>query len=156
MFFRELLETAQSVALAGRLNPTEVVVYEKVCREYSKTFHTELMKVYELPFEFVVTQIYADRLDNWSEEEQRDDFLDLYGSLADPDYDANKERAHREEMRKILEEEQLRLQEGRAIHPSLENKKAKEEKKLPPKEIPKSGGINMDLIKQLQNRETEG
>jgi hypothetical protein len=112
MFFRDLLETAQAVALSNRLNATEVSIYEKICREYSKTFHTELTKVYDLSFEFVVCQLYADRLDGWNEEENKDEFIDLFGSLSDPDYDANKEKALREENRKLIEEEEQILAEG--------------------------------------------
>jgi len=159
---KEIAETAQAIALSTKLSPTESSIYERMCREYSKLFFTELTKVHELPMEFVFNQIYANSFDKWDEEERLNDIFDVIGSLSNPDYDAQKERALREEMQRILEEENKRVEEKRAIHPALEKDKTKfvkqEEKpieNLIPKELPKSGGVNMALIRQLQNDETE-
>lgn len=162
MFLKEMAETAQSVALACKLYPTETSIYERVCREYSKLFYTELTKVYELNPEFVFTQVYANNFDSWDEEERLPDIYDLIGSLSNPDWDADKERTIREENEKIVEQEKQRIRKGKAVHESLEKDKMKfvkeEEKpieKTPPKELPKSGGINFELIKHLQNEERE-
>ena len=73
----------------------------------------------------------------------------------DKDYDIKRERAIREELRQIEEREKLRLERGEAVHPSLEKDKrviAKEE----PKPLPRSGGINMDLVNKLNNSDKEG
>jgi hypothetical protein len=155
--FRDVLQTAQAIALVNKLYPDDLAIYERACREYSKRFSTELCKVHELDFEFVARQLYSENLESWDLQEQMDDVLDLLGSLSDPDYDANKERALRDEDRRIIEEEQERLRNNESIHPSLDKGKEKfgEQAELPKNELPKSGGINMELIKQLQNEEQE-
>lgn len=149
MTFRDLLETTQAIALSNRLNPTEEAVYTRYCREFSKRFSMSLIEVYDLNPEFVLTELFSDYLSDWDTDERMEDFLDLHGSLSDQDYDAKKERDYREQMRRILEEERLRVKEKRPIHESMSPKQTQK------KEIPKSGGINMDLIKQLQNEEKE-
>lgn len=151
MSFRELLETSQAIALADKLHPTEVSIWHRYCREFSKKFNVSLVETLKLDPEFVFTQVYSDQLSDWEPEEQIDNIRDLLGSLSDPDYDASKERAYREEMQQILEEEKERLEEGRAIHESLEKKTFGEKPKEQNKELPKSGGINMNLINQLRD-----
>jgi len=159
MSFRELLETAQSIALSEKLHPTEVSIWYKYCREFSTRFHTSLIEVLTLDPEFVVHQVTSDQLSTWNTEERIDDVLDLIGNLSNPNYDQEKEKALREEMRQIVEEEKRRVEMGEAIHSSLDTSKKfgdKPKEDTGEKELPKSGGINMSLIKQLQNEEKEG
>jgi len=154
MFFKEIIETAQSVALANKLRPTEISIYEKICREYSKLFHTELTKVYDLSPEFVFTQLYSNQLESWDEEERLPEILEMIYSLSDPNYDASKEAAIKEETQRIIEEEERRIMEKKPIHSSLGKSQSKAIQEDPiPKELPKSGGINMALINQLKNEE---
>lgn len=157
MSFRDLIETSQALALADKLVPSELSVWERYCREFSINFNTPLLQVRELDPLFVMTQVNAQNLSEFDPEERLEDLLDMVGSLGDRDYDFKKERAIRDEMRKIEEAEALRIKEGRAIHSSLEKDKrviGKDQSK--PKEIPKSGGLNMDAIRRLNNQDSEG
>jgi len=160
MSFRELIETCQSIALADRLIPSDEANWHYFCREYSKTFHTPLHEVLKMQPEFICTTMFSESFAKLDLEEQMDDITDIIGSLSDPEYDIKRERAYREEMRKIVEEENLRLESGEAVHPSLEKDKAiiapPNESNEEFKEPPKSGGINMNLIRQLQNQDKEG
>ena len=153
------METSQAIALERRLLPSEQAVWAKICREFSKRFHTPLLEVHGMNPEFILTELYSDNLDEWDLEERLPDLEDIVGSLSDPDYDAAKERAFREETRKMVEEERERLKNNRPIHSSLEKDKHVFQKEQPqaepPKDFPKSGGLNMNLLKQLANDETE-
>jgi hypothetical protein len=153
MSFSEILELAQAQALSDRLHPTEISVYEKFCREYSKLFSTPLHEVLDMSMEHVLKNLFSDSLAQWSTEDDLDQFLDLVGSLQDPEYDAKKEKQRREEMRNIEEQEALRIKENRPIHESLVPKQPKAEV---PKQLPKSGGINMEALRHIQNEESEG
>jgi hypothetical protein len=155
MSFKDLIETSQAIALSDRLHPTELSVWRRYCRIYSKKFSEPLSQVLTLDPEMVITEIFADQFDELKldEQEHLDHILDIIGSLENPNYDLEKERAERESLRKLEEEEELRVKEGRAIHQSLEKDKlkfSKEESKLPT-----SGGLNMKYINQLQNEESE-
>jgi hypothetical protein len=157
MSFRLLLEAAQAQSLADKLAPTEVAIWESYCRSFSVRFSTPLLQVMAMDPFFVVQQVNSDQLSEFEPEERLDDLRDMLGHLSDPSYDAKREQAIREELRQLEEQEAERLREGREIHPSLKKDKrviAKEEPK--PKELPKSGGIRMDLINQLNNQDKEG
>ena len=157
MNFNELMESAQAIALESKLRPDELATWNLTCREFSKRFHTPLLEVHKLDPMFVMTELYSDQLADWDSEERIDDLTDLLGSLTDPEYDVKKERTFREEMRRIMEDEEERVKSGRAVHESLEPKSFGEKPKdEAPNKLPASGGINMDLIKQLQNEESEG
>jgi hypothetical protein len=158
MNFSDLVETSTAVALASKLYPDEAAIWLRYCRSYSKLFYTPLLQVMDLNPEFVITQVMSDQLAEWDVEERMEDLLDIIGGLKDPEYDAKRERAIRESDQKMEEEERQRLKEGKAVHKSLEKDKrviTKEKPAAPKKELPKSGGINMNLIKQLQNDEKE-
>ena len=148
MSFRDLIESSQATALANKLNPNEYEIWLRFCREYSKRFNTPLKQVMQEDPEWVITQIYSDNFSDWNVEEKLYDILDIIGSLSDPEYDVKVERAKREELEKIIQEERDRLARGESIHTSLNKNKKK-------KELPKSGGINLDLIKQLEKDEKE-
>jgi len=156
MSFSDLVEASTAVALASKLYPDETAIWLRYCRNYSKMFHTPLLQVMELNPEFVITQVMSDQLADWDIEERMDDLLDIIGGLRDPEFDAKRERALREADKKMEEEERQRIAEGKAIHKSLEKDKrviTKDQPSAPAKELPKSGGINMNLIRQLQNDE---
>ena len=162
MSFRDLLETAQALSLANRLYPDEAAIWHKYCRAYSKTFSEPLSKVLEMDPLTVFSAVFSDNLDEWDIEERLQETFDLIYSLQDPNYDAKKEAAIREEIRQIEERERIRLEKGEAIHPSLAKEKhiitkdQSPKKETPPKELPKSGGIRMDLINKLNNSDNEG
>jgi hypothetical protein len=158
MSFRDLLDSASAQALADHLSPTETSVFEKYCREYSSRFHTPLLDVMALDPYFVARMVNSDNLSEFNASERMEDLFDMLGSLGDENYDAKKEKAIRDEMAQIEERERLRLERGEAIHPSLEKDKRVIVKDQPPKpkELPKSGGINMGLVNQLMNSDKEG
>jgi hypothetical protein len=158
MSFRDLVDTASASALADHLYPTETSVWNRYCREYSTRFHTPLTEVFALDPYLVLYQVNADNLSDFNAEERVDELRDILGSISDPNYDAKKEQAIREEMRQIEEREKLRLERGEAVHSSLEKDKrvfVKEELSNS-KPLPKSGGLNLGLINKLNNQDTEG
>ena len=154
MSFRDIVDFCQLSALSAKLQPDEVDYWHYYCREYSKRFHEPLSKVKEMNPELVLSEVFADQLSDWDVEERFEDILDLVGSLSDPEYDMKKERAFREETRKMVEEDRQRIKEGRAVHSSLEKDKRVIVKEAP-RELPKSGGLNMGLINQLNQANKE-
>lgn len=157
MSFKEVIETSQAVAILKKLQIDESHLWHKYCRIYSKKFSEPLSQVLYMDPETVLTEVFADQLDDLdlTDPDQLQNVSDMVNSLLDPDFDAKKERALREEYQKLEEEEKLRLKEGRAIHKSLEKEKFKFVKDEPRKELPKVGGLNDKLIKQLQNSKNE-
>jgi hypothetical protein len=157
MSFRDLLTTSQILALSEKLHPDEIAVYERYCREFSTRFSTPLLEVRALDPLFVLTQVSCDDLANFNPDENLDALLDMIGSLSDKNYDQKREAAIREEMRLIEEREAERLEKGEAVHASLEKKDKRVIAPDQPKpQMPKSGGINMGLINQLNNSDKEG
>ena len=151
MSFRDLLDTASAQALADHLSPTEISVWERYCREFSTKFHTPLVEVQSMDPLFVVKQVNANNLEDFNAEERLPDLLDMLGSLSDPDYDAKKERAIREEMRGIEEQEAERIKNNEPVHHSLVKDKRVITKEQPPKELPKSGGVNFSYLENYEN-----
>lgn len=160
MSFRDLIETSQSIALADKLAPSDEANWHYFCREYSKTFFTPLHEVLKFDPEFVITQMYAELFSKLDPEEQGEEIQDIISSLSDPEFDVKRERAYRDELKRMVEEENERLERGEGVHPSLDKGKAFGAQPEPSnevlKELPKSGGINMNLIRQLQNEDKEG
>ena len=158
MSLKEILETAQSVALSEKLVPNELSIWHKYCRIFSQKFNEPLSQVLLMDSEYVLTQIFSSQLDDLdlSDTDHVQNVYDAIMSLSDPDYDAKKEKALREADQKMVEEERQRLKEGHAVHKSLEKDKLKFVKERPQKELPKSGGLNTNIIQQLQNEDKEG
>jgi hypothetical protein len=154
MSFRDFIETFQSQALSDKLAPSDQASWNYICREYSKIFHTPLHEVFKLSPEFVCLHIFAEQLSNVDIEENLELLQDKLSALLDPEFDIKRERAYREELKQIQEQENLRLAEGRAVHPSLDKKTKKEPPKEElPSDLPKQGGLSAALIKQLQDKE---
>lgn len=154
MSFRSILDTASAQALADHLSPTEISVWERYCREYSTRFHTPLLATMDLDPYFVARMVNSDNLADFNAEERLEELFDMLGHLNDENYDTKKEKAIRDEMAQIQAREEERLREGRAIHSSLEKDKrviAKDQ----PKELPKSGGLNISAINRLNNSDNE-
>lgn len=156
MSFRDLIDTSAALALSEKLFLTEEAVWERYCREFSIKFSTPLMQVRELDPLFVMTQVNCENLAAFEPEENMDQLWEMLGQLKDKDYDHKKEMAIREEMRQIEEREKQRLENGEAIHKSLEKDKRIIAKDPIPKDMPKNGGINMGLINKLNNQDREG
>jgi len=156
MDFDDLLQYCQAEAIANKLLPTQESVWRKICMEYSHRFHTPLHQVLELDPEFVISVYYEDQLKTWDVEERIDDILDIIYSIEDPDYNVQKERQLREDIKRMEEEEEERIKRGDPIHPSLakvdlasknfkNNQKNTSEKSNLPDNLPTSGGVQFDL-----------
>src|SRR5665213_2379624 len=141
MSFRDLLDTASSLALADKLAPTEISIWEKYCREYSTRFSTSLTLVMDMDPLFVIRMITSDNLSELDIEERLPEVFEMIYSLSDPSYDSKKEQAIRDEMAQIEEREAERIRKGEAIHSSMEKDKRVIVKDQPT-QLPKSGGLN--------------
>lgn len=150
MSITNIIETTKSIAISNKLNSTEISIYNYICREYSKTFHTPLKEVFKLDPEFVCLHFYEERMSELDKNENIEDLIDLINSLKDPNYDIEKERKMREELFKIEKEEEERVRQHRPVHESLESQKTHQIDNFSASNKPKSGGINMDLISQLE------
>jgi len=120
MDFDEIMSTMSAEAMAAHLVPTSASSWRKMCRTYSKKFHTPLHEVMLLSAEEVALHVFEDNLD---EQEDSDglleNILDLVYTLSDPEYAAAKE-AELEEFIEVAREEEIeRIKAGRPIHPSL-------------------------------------
>ena len=159
MSFKEIEDTAQAVAISERLSPTFEYIWNRYCRVYSELFNEPLSLVLAMDPYYVCHQVFSSKLDKLDLDDNIENIQDIIASLEDPNYDINKERAYREQMKRIEDEEELRVKEGRAVHESLEkeNYVFKKEEPTPemPKDLPKSGGLNMNLINQLKNDDRE-
>lgn len=157
MSLRDILETAQAISLASVLAPDEEEVWKRYCRTYSKTFSEPLTQVLSMDPLTVFSAVFSDQLDEWNIEEKLPEVFEIIYSLQDRDYDIKKERAIREEMRLLEEREAERIRDGRAVHSSLEKDKRVIAKEQPiPKDLPKSGGLNMNAINRLNSQDKEG
>lgn len=156
MDFNELLQYCQAEAIASKLLPNPESMWRRICMEYSQKFHTPYHQVLELDPELVVLAYYEDQIKTWDVEEQLDNILDIIYSIEDPNYDIEKERQFRLQIKKMEEEEVGRLERGEAIHPSLAKEGIVPIKTAPipentPEEppvsanIPTSGGTSFDM-----------
>ena len=157
----DLIDSIKSPALANRLYQNEAAYWRKICRQYSKAFSVSLQEVYNMDPEKVCLDLFEDQLQELDLDENLNDIEDLLNSLKDPNYNIEKERKMREEMAKIVEEEERRLAAHEPIHPSLKGQKTHQNRvnsgtQKGNQELPKSGGINMDVINRLANEEKEG
>jgi hypothetical protein len=104
IYYTEQLKAAQAV-----LKDTPDYFYRKVCRWYSEKFHTELTKVYELPYSFLLQHYYESQLDSRSYNEVFDFATrNLLKIFVDAEEEANKafalelEREQAETLKKKL------------------------------------------------------
>ena len=146
MDLKELLEYCESIALAGKLSPTEDSVWRSICRSYSRKFSTPLHLVMEMEPEFVITQFYEDQFDDVDEEDQIEKIYDMILTLEDPEYAKQKQ----EELDSFIEqaelEEQERIKNNKPIHPALRGESQPNIPKLqePPK--PTSGSVSLSHL----------
>lgn len=62
------MEEIRNLALADALDSDSISTYRRICRIYSKTFHTPLHEVYELPYNFILQNIFEHNIDSVDEE----------------------------------------------------------------------------------------
>lgn len=154
MGIKELIDYCQAEAVASKLHPTEESLWRLFCREYSKTFHTPLHLVLEMPPEEVLLHVYEERMDSDAWDEDTDEglqrILDLISMLEDPEYVS----VQAKELEDFIEEaerlENERIEQGKPIHPGLRYE-SETKRPEPPLNAPKSGGINLSYLEKEEN-----
>lgn len=98
-----LYDLAQMEAIENVLDPTDAYIHRRICRWYSKTFHTPLHEVFKLDLYDVLTHYYEATM----EEFEPNDLYDK--AIADfmPDL-AERQDQEAEDYAKSLEAEQVR------------------------------------------------
>ena len=150
--FSEIIELCQAEALSDKFDPTQISIWENICRTYSKKFFTPLHEVLKMDVEFVLRQIYADQMDEANFEEHLDDLVDLLNHLEDPDYDSDAEKDLQKFIKEAEEEEKERIANRLPLKSIF--KKGHELKKpkiILAEELPKSGGINLAHLVDDEN-----
>jgi hypothetical protein len=141
--FKELLEYCRLQAISDVLSPTVESVYRDACRNYSKTFHTELEKVFQLDPEKVLRANYEEQLQDIDIEENIEVLLEEVYRIENPDYDRDKETDLQDYIKNIQKEEYEKAQSKKTL-PEKENP-------IPPN-MPTGGSINASLF----NSKNEG
>lgn len=142
--FTDLLETAEAEALFEKLQPTELYIWESICRSYSKNFNTPLHMVMELDPLFVIKTHYASQLDDTDLEETLEQFLDSLYALQDPNHERSKRDELDADMAMYEQREKERIEKGLPIHKAM--KKNTSEKTLLENEEPKLTGPSHGFV----------
>jgi len=144
----DIIDYCKAEAISGKFYPTEVSNWRWFCREYSKTFHTPLLTVMSMDPEHVILTVFEDGYDSrrLRKAEDVEFIVTELRRLEDPDYDANQEKVMNDWSAGIEQWEENRVAKGAPIpHKN-------DPKPIPPKPLPKEGGINLDYM----SREEEG
>jgi hypothetical protein len=121
MDFDEVLDAVSAEAMAAQLEPDSAATWRRFCRTFSKKFNTPLMDVMKLSPEEVALHVFEDNLDERDGEDNLiEHLLDLIYTMSDPEYAQSRQEELEEFIKNAREEEDSRVKEGRAIHPSLE------------------------------------
>jgi len=162
MEFKDLLDLAQAQAISNTLEHTEVSVWRSICRSYSKKFATPLHLCLDgtIPMEDVMLAVYEEQLENFDEENDIDNILDTIYTIEDPDYEQQKKYELGEFIHKAEREEAERIKAGKPIHKAMKDEESwPTEKTLPkkvkPKKLPKSGGINLSYL-EAEEKDSKG
>lgn len=101
------LKQLKEIALANVTDPTSEYFYRYVCRWFSKTFHTPLIQVYDIPQEQVFLAYFEEGYEKLSESEDGEEAMLTDAIKAvDPDYDEKEEESIQEFISLIEEEEE--------------------------------------------------
>lgn len=117
LYKAEQLKAAQAV-----LEDTNDFFYRKVCRWYSKTFSTELTKVYDMPFHFILQQYYEEKL---SEKDYNETFQYVTDNLLG-EFIKKKEMEDQAFMESLLKE-----QAERSARKKIKQQEENKEPKIP-------------------------
>jgi primosomal protein N' len=104
-----LYKSIQIKAIEAVLDPDDTYSYRRICRWYSKTFHTPLQDVYKLDFEHVLSNYYESTF----EEIPYNDLYDIAIEDFIPEL-AEQNNEDAEQYAKDLEAEQIRTLERKA------------------------------------------
>jgi uncharacterized protein YdiU (UPF0061 family) len=109
--FNDLFLKIQAEALANTVEPTLDSVYRRICRTYSKEFHTPLHQVFELPFAQVLLNVLEERFSYQNIEDEK--FLIQIQKAIDPNFEEEMEEDLKEWIEKIEEEERQKRQSSK-------------------------------------------
>lgn len=151
----EVIECCQVEAIANKLDPSPTSRLRRLCRDYSKKFHTPYHEVLQLDIEFVILAIYEEQLDDLDSLENLELLMDRVYSIEDPNYEKHKEYDIQQFIKDAEEEEQERLRTGKPVFQKKKKQVAKQPVESPKlgKELPKSGGINLSYLERQDQEE---
>lgn len=144
--FQEILEVCQAQAISDKLTPNEISIWRKLCRSYSKKFHTPLYLVEKMDVEHVILNVYEDQLDtiNHRKWENLQQLLEAIYSIEDPNYESNKEKKLEDDIARYEAEEEERQKKKSSKKVILRPEQQENEN------IPKGGFVDLS---GLQNEE---
>lgn len=150
--FKDILDTAQSEAIADKLQPTERSIYEYFCRQYATNFSTPLSVVFGMDAVEVIRQVLSHRMDSEDEDEQLEKYLDTIYGIEDPEYEKIKEQELADFIENAREDDEERRRLGKPIHPAMAKEGGLPTPPEPPKsKFPKSGGIDLSYLEKDKN-----
>ena len=99
---------------------------------------------------------FESQLDLFDEEKDLDALLEQIYRIEDPNYEEEKDKELQGFMARVAEEERERIRLGKPIHKGLlkETELGSTSEKLPTKELPKSGGINLSYLEKMDAEES--
>lgn len=144
--FQELVDSCQAQAISNKLNPTELSIWRKLCRYYSKKFHTSLNLVENLDPEHIILNVYEDMLEpvNHKDIKNLDKLLESIYLIEDPEYLEKKKDAFEQYVEQAEMEEKERQKNKKSKKSLSENEESKDEN------IPTQGFVDLSY---LQNEE---
>lgn len=158
MYFKELLDYCQAQAITNVLENTELSVFRSICRQYSAKFNTPLHLCLDgtIPLEDIMLAVFEDQLDSFDEEKDLENILDIIYGMEDPEYAKQKKEELEEFIEKAEMEEHERVASGKPIHRAMKDETSIPSektvlKKTAPKELPKSGGINLSYLEREES-----
>lgn len=155
MEFKDLLDYAQAQAISHTLDNSELSIWRSLCRSYSKKFATPLHLCLDgtIPMEDVLLAVFEEQLEKFDEEKDLEGILETIYEMEDPEYIRQKKKELDEYDKQAEREEEERIKEGRPIHKALRGEATGSEmpEKPKPKELPKSGGINLSYLEREES-----
>lgn len=150
--FKELLEYCQAEAICSRMIQTETSVWRKICREYSKLFHTPLQDVMRMDPEHVILNVYEEQASDMDIEDfnKLEHIMDTLRTIEDPNYESSRRDEQDEFDRKAEQEEEERIKAGRPVY--VPKKKTLPKKPdEPAKKLPTGGMVNLDYLSKIDS-----
>ena len=149
-----LYKSIQIKAIEAVLDPDDTYSYRRICRWYSKTFHTPLQDVYQLDFEHVLSNYYESTFEEIPYNELYDiaieDFIPELAEKNDEDADQYAKELEAEQLRTL---ERKARREGKTVQPIVskpvltKNQRANEELVKATKELK-----NLNEKQSLKNK----
>jgi hypothetical protein len=149
----DLIDFCRAEALAGKLYPTEESEYRWFCREYSKTFHTNLPLVQKMEPEHVILTVLENGLDSYRLRKYEDfeKVIEQLRRLEDPNYDATKIKEFDDFASSIEQWEANRVKENGPI--PVKRGKSTEQQLLEKdaKKLPSQGFVDLSYLEHSED-----